>query len=199
MPKETFNNLPIEKQNILFNACVKEFSTVPYSQASINQIIKHANISRGSFYQYFNDKWDAYEMMFQRIGQEKLSLLPPPQLKNHFFDTMVQFFDDTMAWLQLRPDYYQIGLWFDYDNDEMIERIRSKLKTQLVVLEQLIINDQAQNLIDQNIDPKDLVDMIMDISKTSLIKAFKSKDYESMRHIYMTRLNIIKKGVQPHV
>lgn len=199
MPKDTFNNLPIEKQNILFNACVKEFSTVPYSQASINQIIKHANISRGSFYQYFNDKWDAYEMMFQRIGQEKLSLLPPPQLKTHFFDTMVQFFDDTMAWLQLRPEYYQIGLWFDYDNDEMIERIRSKLKTQLVVLEQLIINDQTQNLIDKNVDPKDLVDMISDISKTSLIKAFKSKDYELMRHTYMTRLNIIKKGVQPHV
>jgi TetR/AcrR family transcriptional regulator len=199
MPKETFHNLPIEKQDLLFNACVKEFSSVPYSQASINQIIKHANISRGSFYQYFKDKWDAYEMMFQRIGQEKLSLLPPPQIHSHFFDTMIQFFDDTMAWLKLRPDYYQIGLWFDYDNDEMIERIRGRLKGQLVVLEQLIIQDQKQNLIDQSVDPQDLVEMIMDVSKTSLIKAFKSKDYDAMRHIYMSRLNIIKKGVQPHV
>jgi TetR/AcrR family transcriptional regulator len=199
MPKETFHNLPTEKQELLFKACVKEFSAVPYSQASINQIIKHANISRGSFYQYFNDKWDAYEMMFQRIGQEKLSLLPPVQMHLHFFDTMVQFFDDTMAWLKLRPEYYQIGLWFDYDNDEMIERIRTKLRAQLSVLEQLIIQDQADDLIDKNVDPYDLVEMIMDISKTSLIKAFKSKDYDLMRHIYMSRLNIIKKGVQPHV
>jgi hypothetical protein len=112
---------------------------------------------------------------------------------------MVQFFDDTMAWLKLRPEYYQIGLWFDYDNDEMIERIRTKLRAQLSVLEQLIIQDQADDLIDKNVDPYDLVEMIMDISKTSLIKAFKSKDYDLMRHIYMSRLNIIKKGVQPHV
>jgi len=199
MPKETFKNLPIEKQNTLFDACVKEFSTYPYSQASINQIIKHANISRGSFYQYFNDKWDAYEMMLQRITQEKLALLPHSSLKHHFFDVMEQFFHDTLAWIKLKPDYYQIGVWMDFDHDELIMKMRDQSKERLKFLEDMIVHDQSLHLIDKDVDPKDLVEMISEISKTSLLKAYRSYNFEEMEKIFLTRLNIIKKGVQTHV
>jgi TetR/AcrR family transcriptional regulator len=199
MPKETFNNLPIEKQNLIFDACVKEFSSFPYSQASINQIIKNANISRGSFYQYFEDKWDAYEMMLNRITLEKLSLLPPPSLKNHFFDVMEQFVHDTMQWMKLRPDYYQIGIWMDYDNDELILKLKAVNKSRLIFLEDMIRSDQAQGLIDSEVNPSDLVDMISEISKSALLKAFRSFDFEEMESIFIKRLHIIKKGVQVHV
>ena len=199
MPKETFNNLPIEKQKLIFNACIKEFSAFPYSQASINQIIKNAGISRGSFYQYFEDKWDAYEMMMGRIAQEKMSLLPPPSLKNHFFDVMEQFFHDTMEWIKLKPDYFQIGILIDYDYDELIVRLREVNKGRLVFLEELIRSDQAQNLIDSCVNPSDLVEMITEVSKSALLKAYRSSDFEEMEKIFITRLHIIKKGVQVHV
>ncbi|MBS3990982.1 MAG: TetR/AcrR family transcriptional regulator [Erysipelothrix sp.] len=199
MPKETFINLPIEKQKLIFDACIKEFSTYPFSQASINQIIKNANISRGSFYQYFEDKWDAYEMMMGRIAQEKFSLLPPPSLKNHFFDVMEQFFHDTMKWIQLKPDYFQIGILIDYDYDELIVKLREASKSRLLFLEDMIRSDQAQGLIDSNVNPSDLVDMITEISKSALLKAFRSSDFEEMEKIFLTRLHIIKKGVQVHV
>ncbi len=199
MPKETFNKLSIEKQELIFNACVKEFSSFPYSQASINQIIKTAQISRGSFYQYFEDKWDAYEMMLMRIAKEKLDLLPTKALNHHFFDVMEQFFHDTMEWIQLRPDYYQIGMFMDVDNDEMVEKMREKHRDRMKFLEAMIEEDQKKGLIDPSVHPKDLVEMISDISKTSLLKAFKSKDYDAMRNVFLSRLNIIKKGVQHHV
>lgn len=199
MPKETFNKLPIEKQEAIFNACVKEFSSFPYSQASINQIIKTAQISRGSFYQYFEDKWDAYEMMLMRIAKEKLDLLPTKIMNTHFFDVMEQFFHDTMAWIQLKPDYYQIGMFMDVDNDEMVERMREKHRDRMKFLEAMIEEDQKEGLIDPSVHPKDLVEMISDVSKTSLLKAFKSKDYDEMRNVFLSRLNIIKKGVQYHV
>ena len=199
MPKETFNKLSIEKQEAIFNACVKEFSSSPYSQASINQIIKTAQISRGSFYQYFEDKWDAYEMMLMRIAKEKLDLLPAKIMNTHFFDVMEQFFHDTMEWIQLRPDYYQIGMFMDVDNDEMVERMREKHRDRMKFLEAMIEEDQKEGLIDPSVHPKDLVEMISDVSKTSLLKAFKSKDYDEMRNVFLSRLNIIKKGVQYHV
>lgn len=199
MPKETFNNLPIEKQNVIFNACVKEFSLFPYSQASINQIVKHAGISRGSFYQYFEDKWDAYEMMMDRIAQEKLSLLPPPSLKNHFFDVMEQFFHDTMEWIKLKPEYFQIGILIDYDYDELVIRLKEVSKSRLVFLEDMIRLDQSQNLIDPSVNPSDLVDMITEVSKSALLKAYRTSDFEEMEKIFLTRLHIIKKGVQAHV
>ena len=199
MPKETFNKLSIEKQELIFNACVKEFSSSPYSQASINQIIKTAQISRGSFYQYFEDKWDAYEMMLMRIAKEKLDLLPAKIMNTHFFAVMEQFFHDTMAWIQLKPDYYQIGMFMDVDNDEMVERMREKHRDRMKFLEAMIEEDQKEGLIDPSVHPKDLVEMISDVSKTSLLKAFKSKDYDEMRNVFLSRLNIIKKGVQYHV
>lgn len=199
MPKQTFYNLSLEKQQNLFDACIKEFSQFPYSQASINQIIKYANISRGSFYQYFDDKWDAYEMMIQRIAQEKMKLLPPPSQSNHFFEMMEQFFIDTLQWIELRPDYFKVGLWIDYDHDELIERMKMKNQKAMHFLEDVIRHDQALNLIDSSVNPKDLVDMISEISKTSLVKAYKSGDFELMKHVFFTRLNIIKKGVEPHV
>ena len=58
MPTQRFLKLKEEKKQVILDAAVHEFSRVPYSSASINQIIKEADISRGSFYTYFEDKDD---------------------------------------------------------------------------------------------------------------------------------------------
>ncbi len=41
-------------------AAEKEFARAPLPQASIANIVKLAGVSRGSFYQYFNGKEDAF-------------------------------------------------------------------------------------------------------------------------------------------
>ncbi len=56
MPKSTFYNLSDEKKSRIFEAALQEFSVKTFSQASLNQIIKNADIPRGSFYQYFDNK-----------------------------------------------------------------------------------------------------------------------------------------------
>ncbi len=58
MPKKTFFNLPREKKQKILEAGLEELISVPLSEISINRIIQHAGISRGSFYQYFEDKQD---------------------------------------------------------------------------------------------------------------------------------------------
>lgn len=138
-------------------------------------------------------------MMMGRIAQEKMSLLPPPSLKNHFFDVMEQFFHDTMEWIKLKPDYFQIGILIDYDYDELIVKLREVNKGRLVFLEDMIRADQSNNLIDPSVNPSDLVDMITEVSKSALLKAYRSSDFEEMEKIFITRLHIIKKGVQVHV
>ena len=50
MPTQTFFNLPKDKQQRLLDAAATEFSRAPLKDASINNIIKLAEISRGSFY-----------------------------------------------------------------------------------------------------------------------------------------------------
>lgn len=60
MPKQTFHNLSDKKKQTLLTAAKKEFSRVPLHEAVISNIIKSADISRGSFYQYFEDLEDLF-------------------------------------------------------------------------------------------------------------------------------------------
>ena len=65
MPKSTFYRISEEKRNRILTAARNEFLSVPYSEVSINKIIKEAKIPRGSFYQYFEDKEDLFYFMLQ--------------------------------------------------------------------------------------------------------------------------------------
>lgn len=60
MPNQTFFNLSKDKRERIIQSAMKVFSKHPLTDASISEIVEGANISRGSFYQYFEDKTDLY-------------------------------------------------------------------------------------------------------------------------------------------
>ena len=66
MIKSTFYNLPDDKRRRVTKAIVSEFAEAADEKISINRIIKRAAISRGSFYQYFDDKVDLIEVLMKR-------------------------------------------------------------------------------------------------------------------------------------
>ena len=65
MPKSTFYNLNEEKREKIKRALKKEFTKHTFEKASISNIIEEANIPRGSFYQYFEDKEDALKYIIE--------------------------------------------------------------------------------------------------------------------------------------
>lgn len=67
MCTETFLRLPEEKRNRFLDAAWEEFAAVPYSDVSINKIIRRAGIPRGSFYQYFTDKTDLFAYLLNDV------------------------------------------------------------------------------------------------------------------------------------
>ncbi|WP_260842778.1 TetR/AcrR family transcriptional regulator, partial [Staphylococcus epidermidis] len=72
----TFYNLPDEKRQTLIQALKSEFSRVPLFEASVSNIVKAAGIPRGSFYQYFEDKDDAFFYLLNELAeQEKYNFL----------------------------------------------------------------------------------------------------------------------------
>lgn len=60
MPRQTFFNLPEEKKDRIIQGAMAVFSTKALNEASVAEIVDQASISRGSFYQYFEDKLDLY-------------------------------------------------------------------------------------------------------------------------------------------
>lgn len=71
MPRLTFFNLPEHKKQTLLDAAIEEFSRVPLAEASIANIVKAADIPRGSFYQYFENKEDLYFYLLNEELKEK--------------------------------------------------------------------------------------------------------------------------------
>src|SRR5699024_1310411 len=71
VPKQTFFNLSKQKKETLVQAAKKEFSRVSLAEASISNIIKEAEIPRGSFYQYFEDKEDLYFYLLSEHAKKR--------------------------------------------------------------------------------------------------------------------------------
>lgn len=70
MPTERFLRLPKEKIEAIRIAAAKEFMRVPLEEASINRIVHDADISRGSFYTYFEDKQDLLKWLIYAQAEQ---------------------------------------------------------------------------------------------------------------------------------
>lgn len=88
VPKQTFFNLEEQKREILIKALETEFSRVSVHEASVANIVKLAQIPRGSFYQYFYDKEDAFLFLISLHGKEN---------KKRFIDYLKQTDGDLFA------------------------------------------------------------------------------------------------------
>src|SRR5690625_868840 len=60
-----FINLNSDKQKAIINAAIMEFTQSGFEKASTNEIVKRANISKGSLFNYFNSKKDLYVYLIE--------------------------------------------------------------------------------------------------------------------------------------
>lgn len=75
MPSERYFKLSDDKQQRIIEASMDEFIESGMHDASINKIIKEADISRGSFYTYFIDKTDLFEYIFGMLKMSATKLI----------------------------------------------------------------------------------------------------------------------------
>lgn len=62
---------PLLRNEALRQSALDAFSTLPFGEASLNDIIKKAKLNKGSFYYRFYDKMDLYLSLISLIGDEK--------------------------------------------------------------------------------------------------------------------------------
>lgn len=77
MPTERFKRLPEEKIEAIRRAGIQEFTRTSPESASINRIIQEADISRGSFYTYFESKYDLLRWLISDRVREPQRFLCP--------------------------------------------------------------------------------------------------------------------------
>ena len=106
MVHQTFYRLPEDKKERLLAAAHREFTKLEYEKTSINRILAKANIPKGSFYQYFDDKSDlfyiciysVYEKIISSRSQNNESLLGAGLLRmmQLGYDKGYEFFSDDL-------------------------------------------------------------------------------------------------------
>jgi AcrR family transcriptional regulator len=60
MPKDTFFNLPSEKQEKVMRSAISEIIKCGFEKANVGDIAKNAGVAKGSLYQYFINKRELF-------------------------------------------------------------------------------------------------------------------------------------------
>lgn len=102
MPSQTFYNLSEEKRKKLVKVALEEFSKVPFSDVSINTIIAKAEISRGSFYMYFQDKEDLFRFLLESHKQafQKMTREAFQHHDGDLFSSFTELFDGVLDYVE---------------------------------------------------------------------------------------------------
>lgn len=197
MAKDTYIQLDADKQNRIMEAIIDEFSEYSFTHASINRMIKQANISRGSFYQYFENKEDCYLEMMKVIAKEKMEIFKDiVQLDTNatLFDHYMHMVYQIQIWMQKRPKFYKISLLMDYDKSDFIQKLMADNPNLLDYFYSLIKLDQERGIIRSNVDPQLLSEMLIAINRSMLMEYFQKEDYQGMIDKTKDILELIKYG-----
>ncbi len=198
MPKDTFDNLSEEKKKRIFDAAVGEFAQRRFSEASINQIVKNAEISRGSFYQYFKNKEDIYLYVLKQIGKEKLDLIDyigEQKPDADFFDGFMHMTKAALEWSRTKPKYYRVAMLMEFDDSHFVSELRKALPEGFSMLRGMIEKDMRLGRIRPDIDPGLVVDIIYTLNLHLLIHYFKTDEESQLIKKIGEVINILKEGI----
>ncbi len=108
--KKNFNYLgllgdenPLLRNSQLLEATINEFSQKKFEEASLNDIIKNANMSKGSLYHHFGDKFGLYLSLMDIVIKKKISFysqfLEKKIDSGDFFGTLKELVRVTMEFM----------------------------------------------------------------------------------------------------
>lgn len=184
MPKQTFLNLPDEKRQVIIDAAIEEFAEYGLENASTNRIVANSGISKGSFYQYFEDKQDVFMHLLTVLEREKLEFFKgrhPPSTNMDTFQYFRWMIKTGMEFNTSHPLLTQAisrvmfgeGMYYGNTFADVRERTAQGLR---VMIEQAV----ARGEVDPSVDV-DLAVMVMEtwsnaISTYVLNEGMKQKD-----------------------
>ena len=200
MIKKTFYNLPYEKRKRITDAVIKEFMERPNEKVSINRIIKTAEISRGSFYQYFDDKVDLIEIITKTMFEES-SNKAKEILKLSCGDLFVMYikmfdyFGDYSSQKQTMKIMRNIVDSFKANDDLVSEYLKNRFNMALTNNEIYTMVDRQNLKFQDNESVKCLIEILTQVLKNAIFDLFVAgSDREEVRERLIKKIDIIKQG-----
>lgn len=200
MPTNTFFNLPEEKQKKIIEASYKEFERVPIEQVSIKNIVETAEIARGSFYQYFEDKDDLFEyVMNLKVGNMEKNIKKIIEEENgNIINVFISLYDHLIKVGKLRKNNKFFRQIFENirtsDNFMLIrkETMNEKLNQSLYELYEK--NKEVLNIKNEQ-EYKLIIEILSSITRRRLVASLKYKNLEDARKDFLKEIEFLENGI----
>lgn len=204
MPKDTFFNLPKEKQEKLMEVAIEEFAKNGYQKCSIQTIADRAGVAKGSMYQYFDSKKELFFYILDLAGQKKMEIASNIMKGNpnqSFFDLMEAMFIIGMQFAAQHPELYRI--YQDIQKTAPHE-IRKEFDEKIESIGRQYYKDLINKAIKQGDIRKDIDDRLISFTFYTLLKSFSdflleitdlSDDAEHKKYIRQF-IEVIKNGIK---
>lgn len=199
MPKQTFFNLSEDKRRKLLSAMKEEFSRVPLHEASVANIVQTAGIPRGSFYQYFEDKDEAFYFLLEqhtKDNQEKF-IASLKKFDGDIFDTFIEMFQEILRFQnkENRNFFRNAFLNMNYKMETTFTQRFNEINCSEQFLEiSTLINTDKLNITNEQ-DLFHMMKIMMAITIQNLIHNFaEDLPFEKAMDIYTLEMNLLKRG-----
>ncbi len=200
MPTDRFARLPAEKKEIIRMAAISEFTKVPFEKVSINKIIQNADISRGSFYTYFEDKRDLLQYVFSDILLQAYEFFRKRLIQNqgNYWKTLDEMFLDwfQFEWSENLTEIARIAM-LQTEGGRFSGCKGLKSMEKAVDIEKWIYdNGDWSDLRSQD---KEFIRLTADLGMQTLVMSLGQRfDFpertEEIYHMFTQKLEIIQKG-----
>ena len=110
-PLARFEKLDQEKKRDILEVAAAEFAASGFEGASLNQIIGNATISKGTFYYYFEDKFDLFGTVFRHYFDPKmlLDLIMSAETPDEFWERFTTSSHQSMMLAVKKPLAIELG------------------------------------------------------------------------------------------
>lgn len=199
MPTERFYNLPPGKKKTIREAAMEEFIRVPFEKVSINKMIQKAGISRGSFYTYFQDKFDVLACIFEDAAEKLLESWTECAEKNSgdLWKTAEAFFDYSIT----NTKEHMLMLKNLSESEKMfgeIHKMRQSCDSGLfILLEGMYEPVDKGNFKDQTMETfENLISMIfLELLHCMGWHYHHPEDEEKIKNVFRKKLEILQYGI----
>ncbi len=200
MPTNTFFNLPAEKKHKILKAANKEFARVPLEQASIKNIVEDAEIARGSFYQYFENKQDLFEyIMTSKTGDMEKNLIEMIEQENgNIINIFINIYDHLIEVGKIRRNnklFRQIFENIKTSDNLMLTRKEEMNKKLAKILQDLYSKNKDILNIKNEEEFKLVIEILSAITRRRIVASLKYKNSAEAREDFLKEIEYIKRGI----
>lgn len=200
MPTNTFFNLPAEKKHKILKAANKEFARVPLEQASIKNIVEDAEIARGSFYQYFENKQDLFEyIMTSKTGDMEKNLIEMIEQENgNIINIFINIYDHLIEVGKIRRNnklFRQIFENIKTSDNLMLTRKEEMNKKLEKILQDLYSKNKDILNIKNEEEFKLVIEILSAMTRRRIVASLKYKNSAEAREDFLKEIEYIKRGI----